>query len=374
MENKVLKKTALHDKHLALKGKMVPFVGWSMPLQYDKITTEHITVREAAGLFDVSHMGEFKITGTGALDLLQRLVPQDVSKMVESKAVYTQLCNPNGGIIDDLIIYRLKDKDNTYNFLLIVNASNIEKDFEWILANQDDTSNTKVVDISEDYSLMALQGPNAVSILADLGIPEDEQPKRFFVNETAIGHIDCTIARTGYTGEDGFEILVINDDAAKLWGIILDKGANHGLKPIGLAARDTLRLEAALPLHGNDIDEDITPIEAGLKWSVCLDSPDFIGKEVISKQLQDGTDKKFIGFKMLSERIPRQGCELFQDGRSIGYTTSGSIAPFLNYPIGLGYVGKSSSSKIGSKIEVLIRNKKFPAEIVKKPFYKRKKR
>ena len=374
MENALLKQTALHEKHIALKGKMVPFAGWYMPLQYDKITTEHITVREAAGIFDVSHMGEFKVTGKGSLDLLQRLVPQDISKMVEGKAVYTQMCNPGGGIIDDLIIYRLKDKNETYNFLLIVNASNTEKDLNWILTNQDDTTNTKVENISDDYSLMALQGPNAVKILTDLGIPEEDQPKRFFVIETQISHIDCSIARTGYTGEDGFEILVKNEDAARLWDFILEKGENHGLKPIGLAARDTLRLESALPLHGNDIDEETTPIEAGLKWSVCIDKPNYIGKEVLCKQLQEGTDKIFIGFKMLSSRIPRQGCEIFQDGRSIGYTTSGSIAPFLNYPIGLGYVDKTSSVKIGDKIEVLIRDKKFPAEIVKKPFYKKKKR
>lgn len=374
MENDGLKKTALYEKHVELKAKIVPFAGWSMPLQYDKITVEHNTVREKAGIFDVSHMGEFEIKGPGAMELLQRLVPQDVSKMPEGKAVYTQFCNPSGGIIDDLIIYRLNDEDNTFKFLLIVNASNTNKDFNWIITNQDETTNTKVTNISDNYSLMALQGPNAPQILTDLGINEEDQPKRFFVKQTSIAGIDCTIARTGYTGEDGFEILVKNPLAPKLWDKIIEKGHRKGLRPIGLAARDTLRLEAALPLHGNDIDEDITPIEAGLKWSVCLDKSHFIGKEVLEKQVQQGTDKVFIGFKMLTSRIPRQGCEIFQAGRIIGNTTSGSIAPYLDYSIGLGYVDKSAETKPGEKIEVLIRNKKYPAEIVKRPFYKRKKR
>lgn len=374
MENENLKNTALYEKHLKLKAKMVPFAGWMMPLQYDKITTEHITVRDKAGLFDVSHMGEFTVTGPGALNLLQRLVPQDVSKMEEGKAVYTQFCNPSGGIIDDLIIYRLPDKNNTYNFLLVVNASNLQKDFNWIITNQDDTSSTKVENISDDYSLLALQGPSAPNILSDIGIELNKQPGRFYVIETRIHGISFTAARTGYTGEDGFELLVKNEFAPALWDLILEKGEPYGIKPIGLAARDTLRLEAALPLHGNDIDEDTTPIEAGLGWSVNLDKPYFIGKEVLVKQASQGTDKVFICFKMLPPNIPRKGCELFQDGRIIGNTTSGSIAPYLNHPIGLGYVDKSSSVKPGDKIEVLIRNKKQPAEIVKRPFYRRKKR
>lgn len=372
MEIENLKKTALYENHLKLKAKMVPFAGWVMPLQYDKIMAEHVNVRQKAGLFDVSHMGEFSVSGNGALNLLQKLVPQDVSKMEEGKAVYTQFCNPSGGIIDDLIIYRLKDKNNTFNFLLVVNASNLEKDFNWIITNQDDTSNTKVVNISDDYSLIALQGPNAIAILSDMGIPKEEQPKRFFVKETQIMGTDCTIARTGYTGEDGFEILVKNELAPKLWNFILAEGEKHGLKPIGLAARDTLRLEASLPLHGNDIDEDTTPIEAGLSWTVCIDKPNFIGKDVISKQLSQGTDRVFICFKVLGQNIPRQGCELFQNGQIIGNTTSGSIAPFLNYPIGMGYVDKTASVNPGDKIEVLIRNKQIPAEIVKRPFYRSK--
>ena len=373
MKNENLKRTALYEKHVELKAKLVPFAGWEMPLQYDKITSEHQTVREKAGLFDVSHMGEFKVTGKGALELLQRLVPQDVSKMPEGKAIYTQFCNPAGGIIDDLIIYRLNDKNGQYNFLLIVNASNTDKDFNWIITNQDDTTATTVTNISDDYSLLALQGPESVHILQDAGLSLENQPKRFHIKETTLNNLNCIVARTGYTGEDGFEILIKNDQAPELWDLILEKGRPHGLKPIGLAARDTLRLEAALPLHGNDIDEDTTPIEAGLKWFVCLDKPDFIGKEVLLKQAQNGTDKVFIGFRMLSSRIPRKGCEIFQNGRIIGNTTSGSIAPFLNYPIGMGYVDKASSYKPGEKIEVLIRNKKYPAEIVKRPFYKRKK-
>lgn len=374
MENNNLKRTALYNKHIDLNAKMVPFAGWEMPLQYGKITEEHVNVREKAGLFDVSHMGEFKVTGSGALNLLQRLVPQDVSKMPEGKAVYTQFCNPTGGIIDDLIIYRLTDNEGTYNFLLIVNASNIKKDFDWVITNQDDTRNVKVENISEEYSLIALQGPNARTILGNCGLAIEHQPKRFHVIETSLNNSECTVARTGYTGEDGFEILVKNEYAPGIWSLILDKGESHGIKPIGLAARDTLRLEAALPLHGNDIDEDTTPIEAGLKWCVSIEKEDYIGKEVLKKQISDGTLRTLIGFKMLSSRIPRQGCELFQDNKLIGNTTSGSIAPYLNYPVGMGYVEKGASIEPGSKIEVMIRNKMFPAEIVKKPFYKKKKR
>jgi len=373
MKNENLKNTALYEKHIELKAKMVPFAGWNMPLQYDKITSEHLAVRNNAGLFDVSHMGEFKVTGDGALNLLQKLVPQDVTKMDEGKAVYTQLCNPAGGIIDDLIIYRLNNTNNTYNFLLIVNASNLKKDFNWIIANQDDTSDTKVEDISDSYSLLALQGPLSSEILKDIGLSIEKQPKRFYVIETTLNNLNCSVARTGYTGEDGVEILIKNADAIQMYNLIYSAGQKYGLKPIGLAARDTLRLEAALPLHGNDIDEDITPIEAGLKWSVSLEKDHFIGKEILEKQVQNGTDKTFVGFKMNNSRIPRKGCEIFQDGRIIGNTTSGSIAPSLNYPIGLGYVNKSASMKPGDKIEVMIGNKKFPAEIVKKPFYKKKK-
>jgi aminomethyltransferase len=374
MDSENNKKTALYENHLKLNAKMVDFHGWQMPLQYSKITEEHNNVRENAGLFDVSHMGEITIKGEGALDFLQKLVPQNISKMKEGKAVYTQLCNPSGGIIDDLIIYRLKNFHDTYNFLLIVNASNLEKDFNWILTNQDDSRATLIENISQNYSLIALQGPTAPQILNEAGIPLDNQPKRFRLIETTLNNKKCIIARTGYTGEDGFEILIENEFASEIWELLLDRGHSYGLKPVGLAARDTLRLEAALPLHGNDIDEGITPIEAGLEWSVHLDKPDFIGKEVLQRQINHGTDKIFIGFKMLTPNIPRQGCELFQEGRIIGNTTSGSIAPYLNYPIGLGYLNKEASLKPGDKIEVLIRNKKYPAEIVKRPFYKSEKR
>jgi len=374
METKELNKTALSEKHIGLNAKMVPFAGWYMPLQYDKITTEHVTVREHVGIFDVTHMGKFKVSGEDAMNLLQRLVPQDVSKMEEGKAVYTQFCNPSGGIIDDLIIYRLQNKNNTYSFLLIVNASNAKKDFDWIITNQNDSRSIKIQNISAENCLIAVQGPDATSVLEELGLPKDQQPKTFYVKETKLHNMDCIVARTGYTGEDGFEILISNDNAGKLWDLLLSKGQKYGIKPIGLAARDTLRLEASLPLHGNDIDETTTPIEAGLGWTVAPDKSDYLGKEILSKQMSQGTSRVFICFKMLSQAIPRKDCELFQDGRVIGDTTSGSIAPYLNCSVGMGYVDKSANTKPGDKIEVLIRNKKYPAEIVKRPFYKRKKR
>lgn len=370
MEN--LKKTVLYEKHLKLKAKMVPFAGWAMPLQYDKITSEHINVRENAGLFDVSHMGEFFISGTSSEALLQKLVPADISKLTVGKAVYTQLCNHSGGIIDDLIIYRLDDKGNYPHYLLIVNSANIEKDFNWILTNTEDSSKISIRDASNSYSLLALQGPTSYQIISDMGLDVNNQPFNFMIQNAKFLDVDCFISRTGYTGEDGFEILVKNDQAGKLWDFIIDIGQPYGIKPSGLAARDTLRLEACFPLHGNDINDDITPVEAGLGWTVAKDKTDFIGKEFILKQLTHGTDKKFIAFKMLNQSIPRKGCEIFQNGRIIGNTTSGSIAPYLNYSVGLGYISRESAYEPGNKIEVLIRNKKVPAEIVKKPFYRRK--
>jgi aminomethyltransferase len=374
MDNQNLKKTALNKRHIDLGARMVPFAGWEMPLQYGKITEEHNTVRSSAGLFDVSHMGEFLLSGKGALNLLERLVPQNVSKLKEGKALYCQICNPAGGIIDDLIIYRLPDINQTYRFLLVVNASNLEKDYNWILANQDDTTDIKFENISNHYSLLALQGPNASLILSFLGLKEEKQPKFFNCIETKLSGIDCILARTGYTGEDGFEIFIRNDNAGTLWDLILDKGQEQGIKPIGLAARDTLRLEAALALHGNDINEDITPVEAGFGKTIAKTKDSFIGKDVILKQLDHGVDKVFVGFKMLKSNIPRQGCELFKENKIIGNTTSGSIAPYLNIPIGLGYVEKKAGIKPGDEIEVLIRNKKCPAVIVELPFYKRERK
>lgn len=373
MNNENLKKTALHSKHVKLKAKLVPFSGWEMPLQYDKIITEHNTVREAAGLFDVSHMGEISVSGNDSILFLQSLVPQDIAKMDIGKAVYTQLCNPNGGIIDDLIVYRLQDIDSFPRFLLIVNASNTEKDYDWITSHTDKHKSLTIENISYHNSLLALQGPNASKILAKIGIEKQAQPKKFHVTEIRIQGTPVTLARTGYTGEDGFEILVEDAYIEDLWELLLKEGESFGLKPIGLAARDTLRLEAALHLHGHDIDETTTPIEAGLGWSVVMDKPDYIGKPILQKQKMETPSKIFVGFKMLNRSIPRKECEIFQEGKKIGITTSGSYSPTLGYPIGLGYIDNTADYTIGAPLEISIRNKFHPAEIVNKPFYRREK-
>lgn len=367
-----LKKTPLCEEHIKLGGKMVPFGGWEMPLQYGSIIDEHLTVRNKAGLFDVSHMGEIFVSGPEAISFLQKLVPQDVSKLTISKAVYSQLINQTGGIIDDLIIYRLEDRDDNPSFLLIVNASRIEVDFNWIEFNKK-TGNydVKVDNESDNLAMLALQGPMSVNIIQDMGLTDI--PVRFSIKHAKLDSFDVLISRTGYTGEDGFEILVNNETAPLLWQEILSKGEKYGIKPIGLAARDTLRLEGAMLLYGQDMDDKTTPVEASLSWSIAVNkTEDYYGKDIILSQLNNkSANRVLVGFRMLDKSIPRHEYEIFKDGEKVGFVTSGGIAPFVGANIGLGYVSTKIPTIIGTKFDISIRGKLHPAEIVKRPFYVR---
>ncbi len=370
-----LKRTPLYQEHLKLGAKMVPFAGWELPLQYTGIIDEHMTVRNKVGLFDVSHMGEFFIHGDKAPELLQSLIPQDITKLKTEKALYSQLLNTKGGIVDDLIIYRLPDKNNKPYFLLIVNASRIENDYNFIKSYNQNSKSVEIKDVSDIYSLLAVQGPFSKELINDLGINKDLQPKRFAIKEVNAGGINILISGTGYTGEDGFEILVKNEEAVTLWNNILQKGQKYGLKPIGLGARDTLRLEASLLLYGQDMNEETTCIEAGLDWSVSKDKKEnYLGKDITFLQLQtQNFAKKLVGFKMLDNSIPRHECGLYKNNQTIGITTSGGIGPFIKSNIGLGYV-ENKFCREGELIEVKIRDKFHPAQIVKMPFYSKNER
>lgn len=368
-----IKKTPLYNEHKKLGAKMFEFAGWQMPLQYSSVKEEHLTVRNKAGLFDVSHMGQFFITGRDALDFIQCLVPRDISTLKENKAAYSLLVNENGGIIDDLIIYRLPDVENSYKFLLIVNASRIENDLEKLLKEKNGYK-VKIENKSEEYSMIAVQGPVSSDILEFLSFKKDNQPKRFNIKEIRLDNIEVIIARTGYTGEDGFEILVKNEHAAILWNKLLNKGAPLDIKPIGYAARDTLRLEASMPLYGQELTEDTTPIEASLCWAVSRNKKhNYAGKELILKQLETKkTDRKLIGFKMLDRSVPRHDYEIYIENQKAGTVTSGGFSPCSNIGIGMGYINTQSFYTEGTKIDIMIRGKLHPAEIIKKPFYSKK--
>ena len=360
------KQTFLHDKHVALGARMVDFAGWDMPVQYSSIIDEHKTVREAVGLFDVSHMGEVIVYGEDALPYLNKLVPQDVTKLVDSKAVYCQLTNKQGGIIDDLIIYKLKDK----KYLIIANASRIDEDLNWMVRNKCGFD-VSIVNESHNYSLLAVQGPKACELIKKLGV--NELPPFFSIKRGELFNINLWISRTGYTGEDGVEIMVRNEFSEYLWDKLLEAGKEFGIKPIGLGARDTLRLEAALHLYGNDLDENTTPIEAGLAWSVCkTKTEDYNGKAKIEEQLKNGVEKKLIGLKMLDKSIARHGYEVFYNNEKIGIVTSGGISPIRGDNIALAYIKNLDNLAVGSTIQVSIREKLHDAEIVKRPFVEKK--
>lgn len=325
MEN--IRKTALNEEHIKLGDKMVPFGGWNMPLQYGSIIDEHNTVRKNAGLFDVSHMGEVFLTGADAVEFLQSLVPQDISALKTGKAVYCQLLNNNGGMIDDLIIYRLEDVNDFPYFMLIVNASRINEDYEWIISKKSDY-NVDIYNESDKLSMIALQGPFSSDIIEELGLIKSEQPERFSAKNAFIGSAEVIICRTGYTGEDGFEIVVSNSVVPTLLRNILEKGVEYSIKPIGLGARDTLRLEAAMLLYGQDMDEMTSPVEAGLSWSIAKNKQEiYSGKDDILMQLGGaGLKKRLIGFKMLDKSIPRHDYDIFIDDKPAGKVTSGGIA------------------------------------------------
>jgi aminomethyltransferase len=370
-ENSPLRRTPIYDAHLEAKGRIVPFAGWELPVQYTGIVDEHNAVRKAAGLFDVSHMGELVIEGPGALHRVGELVTNDVERLLDGQAKYTVCCNQQGTILDDLIIYRI----NADKVLIVCNASNrgkIVPHFTKELA-----SRAQVTDISDKTALIAVQGPLAMELLGNAGIDGRvaELPAFSFVDAT-LCNVPCTIARTGYTGEDGVEIFCPwTDEAARIWRTLLSLGKDRGVKPAGLGARDTLRLECKMALYGNDIDETTTPFEAGLAWTVKLDKGDFMGRDALAKQLKEGVQRKLVGFTMTDRAIARHGYEVVDASDAvIGTVTSGSPSPTTGQNIGLAYVPIALSS-IGSALRVRDpqRGKISNAVVAKTPFYKRAK-
>jgi aminomethyltransferase len=359
-----MKNTALTSTHEALGAKMVPFAGYNMPVQYEGVNAEHETVRNGVGVFDVSHMGEFLITGSNALALIQKVTSNDASKLTIGKAQYSCLPNDDGGIVDDLIVYMIKEDQ----YLLVVNASNIEKDWNWIQAKNDVGADMK--DLSEDYSLLAIQGPKAVEAMQRLSSHDLSEIKfyNFIVGDFAgIEHI--IISATGYTGSGGFEIYCKNSEVKQVWDKVFEAGASYGIKPIGLAARDTLRLEMGFCLYGNDLNDTTSPIEAGLGW-ITKFTKEFTNSEALEAQKRHGPDRKLIAFTLDERGVPRQGYDIVDgNGNKIGEVTSGTMSPSLGIGIGLGYVPPILTD-IGSKIHIQIRKNAVPATIVKLPFYK----
>ena len=359
----MVKETYIHDKHVALGAKMVDFAGWHMPVQYTSIIEEHKTVREALGVFDVSHMGEVFVRGKDATAFLNSVVPQSIDKLSYEKAVYCQLTKKNGGLVDDLIIYKI----GIEHYLIICNASRVDEDINW-LVNNSRNFDVKIDNQSHNYSLFAIQGPKAINLMRKMGYDIEEQ-KSFTIKPATIKGIKLLASRTGYTGEDGFELLVENIYAEFLWDKILEDGQEFGIKPIGLGARDTLRLEAALHLYGNDLDENTTPIEAGLFWSVPKDKKEeYNGKEVILNQISNGVNKKIIGLVMEDKNIPRHGYDIYFNGEKAGVVTSGGVAPSLGKNIALGYVKNLPQICTDATVQIMIREKLHDAKVVKRPF------
>lgn len=359
-----MKNTALTEKHIALGAKMVPFAGYNMPVTYEGINAEHATVRNGVGVFDVSHMGEFILKGENALDLIQRVTSNDASKLYDGKVQYSCLPNQDGGIVDDLLVYKIDDK----SYMLVVNASNIEKDWNWI--QQFNTEGVEMHNISDQTSLLAIQGPKAADALQSLTDVDLASMEYYtFVKGTFAGVDNVVISATGYTGAGGFEIYFENQYADQIWDAIFKAGAPYNIKPIGLGARDTLRLEMGFCLYGNDIDDTTSPIEAGLGW-ITKFSKSFTNSEALLAQKEAGIQKKLVGFEMIDRGIPRHDYEIADaEGNIIGKVTSGTQAPSLQKAIGMGYIAKDFT-KEGTEVFILIRNTPIKAKVVKFPFYK----
>lgn len=360
-----LKNTALSQKHIALGAKMVPFAGYNMPVSYEGINTEHETVRTAVGVFDVSHMGEFILKGEHALDLIQAVTSNDASKLTDGKAQYSCLPNSTGGIVDDLIVYRIDEK----TYMLVVNASNIDKDWNWI--KQNDKWNVEMHNISDKTSLLAVQGPKATAVLQKLtAVDLASIPYYSFAKGEFAGAKNVLISNTGYTGAGGFEIYFENTDAQKIWDALFDAGKEFGIKPIGLGARDTLRLEMGFCLYGNDIDDNTSPLEAGLGW-ITKFTKEFTNSEWLKDQKEKGVTKKLMGFEMIDRGIPRHGYTLCDEsGNNIGTVTSGTQSPSLQKAIGMGYIATAHATE-DNTIFVNVRDKLLKAKVRKVPFLKK---
>lgn len=362
MENKNLKITPLNQIHKALNARMVPFAGWEMPVQYTGVIDEHLAVRKSCGLFDVSHMGEIEVSGPKALDAVQKIATNDASKLKNGQVQYSLLCYPNGGVVDDVTLYKFSDT----RYMFCVNASNAEKDFQWMQENIGRIADVK--NISDDFGQLAIQGPLSQEILQNTCNLDLSLIRYYRFQEGIVAGVNAIVSRTGYTGEHGFEIYIKGNDTVKIWQALMEAGKNFGIKPIGLGARDTLRLEMGFPLYGNELNENTTPLEAGLNKFVKLDKPDFIGKDVLEKQARQGVQKKLVGLEMIEPGIPRSHYKIFAQEKAIGEITSGTMSPSLGKAIGMGYVAPEFSS-IGTELKIEIRNKTVAARVVKTPFY-----
>jgi aminomethyltransferase len=357
------KQTTLYHMHQAIGAKMIPFAGYDMPVRYTGDKQEHMAVRQAAGMFDVSHMGEFIIRGPKALELIQRVTSNNAARLKPGKAQYSCLPNHEGGIVDDLIVYHIRDDQ----YMLVVNASNIEKDWNWIKETNESVG-AEMIDVSEESSLIAVSGPKAEAIVQKL-CDVDISPMKTYEcwKGTFHGAEKSLIATTGYTGERTFEIFVYNKHAKRIWDDLMEAGQEHGLIPTGLGSRDTLRLEMGYMLYGNDINDTTSPLEAGLGWITKFKKGDFNGKEAILKVKREGLKKKLVGFKTLERGIPRSGYELYNGEELVGTVTSGGMSPMLNEGIGMSYV-PTHLAELGTRLELAVRKKRIPVEVVKTPF------
>lgn len=364
------KRTPLYERHVALGARMIPFAGWLMPVQYEGIIAEHRTVRQKAGLFDLGHMGQVSVTGPDALQFLQYVTTNDVAKLEPGAAHYAMLTNEQGGVVDDIIIYR---EPTAVGYMVVVNASNKDKDLAWMQnwATRRTDLDVSVVDISDRLGMIAIQGPLSDDIVARLTSTDLSKLPGFHLIETEVAGLPVKLARTGYTGEDGFEIYPAIDRTVELWDALMSAGESEGLRPIGLGARDTLRLEARMPLYGNELGDDITPLEAGLGWAVDLSKGEFLGSQVIAAQKAAGVPRKTVGFRMTERSgAPRSHAPVQVDGVDVGYVTSGAMSPTLGENIGLALV-ESSAAGVGKPLDIIIREKPYRAEQIKLPFYRR---
>jgi aminomethyltransferase len=372
-EAPVLRETPLHAQHLALGARMVPFAGWHMPLHYGSILEEHRATRAAAGLFDLSHMGEFQVSGADAFTLVNTLLTNDITDLPTSHALYSPICRDDGTIVDDIIVYHLPGLARA-RYLLVVNAANVQRDWEWLRHLRDQeglTTGTLIEDHSPDSALIALQGPRAASILQQMTNEPLASIPFFGLATGVVGGLAVTIARTGYTGENGFELLVSTDQAANLWNLLRTAGTDHGLLPAGLGARDTLRLEARLPLYGADLSDQTTPLEAGLGRFVKLEKPHFSGRDALLRQHDEGPRRKLVGLSMKAQAIPRPHHVVTDaEGNRLGEVTSGTYSPTLGRGIALAYL-PADQSAIGTPVRVIVRDRPQPATVVKTPFYRR---
>ncbi|PDM41850.1 MULTISPECIES: glycine cleavage system aminomethyltransferase GcvT [Bacillaceae] len=364
----MLKRTPLFAVYERYGAKTIDFGGWELPVQFSSIKEEHEAVRTRAGLFDVSHMGEFVVKGDDSLAFLQKMMTNDVSKLTDGRVQYSLMCYEDGGTVDDLLIYKKADG----HYLLVVNAANIEKDFEWLHDHL--FGDVELVNISQEIAQLALQGPLAEQVLQKLTNTDLSAIKFFsFQDDININGVKALVSRTGYTGEDGFEIYCRREDAVALWESILEAGKEEGVLPCGLGARDTLRFEATLPLYGQELSKDITPIEAGLGFAVKTNKDaDFIGKDVLKKQKEEGTARKLVGIEMIDKGIPRHGYKVFANGEEIGFVTTGTQSPTLKKNIGLALI-KTEFTEMDTEVEVEIRGKRLKAKVIATPFYKRAK-